>query len=176
MRLLFILIGLIGLAFLVVVEMPSYELTAYPSDFQGAAGIQLSEEATSLLTKTKATALSLVERQRRWQTIAVWLGFIGLALTAVATLVAGWKRRQSQLEKEEFLNKKIMAIGALTAIATLATGMGDFVEKTGEKALDGKISALKRALIEVPAEIAADPAAERGILASLEITLKENSP
>lgn len=176
MRFVFVLIGLTGLAFLVVVAIPSYQLTAYPPDFQGAAGIQLSEEAINLLAKTKANAHILVERQRRWQTLEIWLGFLGLGLTALATIIAGWKSRQSRLDKEEFLNKKITAIGLLTAIATLAAGTGDLVDKTGIKPLESDISALKKALIEVPAEIAADPATERGILDSLEITLAEHSP
>ena len=176
MRSVFVLIGLLGLAFLVMVAMPSYHLTAYPPDFQGAAGIQLSEEAIRLLAETKANALILVERQRRWQTLAIWLGFLGLGLTALATIIAGWRSRQSRLDKEEFLNKKITAIGALTAIATLVTGTGDLVDKTGVKPLENGISALKKALIEVPAEIAADPAAQRGILDSLKVTLAEHSP
>ena len=176
MRFVFVLIGLAGLLLLAAVSMPSYQLTAYPTDFKGAAGIQLSEEATTLLDKAKANALILVERQRRWQALAIWLGFLGLGLTALASIVAGWRSRQSRADKEEFLNKKVTAIGALTAVATLAMGAGDLIEKTGVKPLEGDISALKKAMMEVPAEIAADPAAERGILNALAVTLAEHSP
>ncbi|RVH05444.1 hypothetical protein CN217_25980 [Sinorhizobium meliloti] len=176
MRVAFVVVGLIGMAFLAFVAMPSYQLTAYPPDFEGAAGIQLSDEASRLLSQAKTNALILVERQRRWQMIAIWLGFLGLGLTALATIVAGWKSRQSRIGKEEFLNKKITIIGALTAMATLVTGTGDLVEKTGVKPLESDILALKRVLVQVPAEIAADPMAERGILDSLEITIREHSP
>jgi len=176
MRFAFVLIGLAGLLFLAVVAMPAYQLTAYPTDFKGAAGIQLSEKATTLLAKAKTNALILVERQRRWQTVAVWLGFLGLGLTALASIVAGWRSRQSRADKEEFLNKKVTAIGALTAVATLAMGAGDLVEKTGVKPLDGGISALRKAIMEVPAELAVNPAAERSILDALEITLAEHRP
>ena len=79
------MIGLAGFLFLVTIAMPSYQLTSYPQDYEGAAGIQLSEEARNLLSKAKASALTLVERQRRWQRVAIWLGFLGLGMTALAT-------------------------------------------------------------------------------------------
>lgn len=176
MRFILFLIGLTGLIFLIVIQIPSYQLTTYPPDFEGAAGIQLSEEATNLLSEAKANAIILVERQRRWQRSAIWLGFLGLGLTALATIIAGWKSRLSKDRSEEFLNKKITAIGALAAVATLATGAGELIEKTMVEPQERHISALKRELIEVPAMLASDPADERSILDVLEITLAEHSP
>lgn len=176
MRFLLIAIGLAGLLFLFVVAVPSHQLTALPPSLEGAAGIPLSERAKDLLEQTKSAALQLVDRQRRWERISIYLGFAGLGLTALATLYAGWKSSESRAGKEEFLNKKIMAIGALTAFATLAAGSSDLVDRVGVKPVEGDVAALKKALTDVPAEIAAEPEAEASILDALEVTLAEHRP
>lgn len=174
MRWLFVTIGLAAFAFIALVQLPQFELTSPPLETEGFGGVELSSEARTLLDRVKSQALQLVERQNRWQSVALLSGLLALAATAAATVWAGFKHRESRTNREDFLNKKITGIGALTAIATLASAGSDITSTALVAPLDESIMVLKAALVEVPAEIAADPGAESSILDALEITLAEH--
>lgn len=176
MKRLFVGIGIAAFLYIGFVQIPSIELTSPPLEMEGFGGVSLSDEARVLLDRTKEQALALVERQNGWKRVSLAAGLLALGLTAAATIIAGTRRRESRADLEEFLNKKITSIGALTALATLASAGSDLTATALVDPLHGGIEALKAALVEVPAEIAADPTSERHVLAALEVTLAEYGP
>lgn len=176
MRVFFIAIGVIGVTFVLFIATPSYRLEEPPISVEAAAGAPLSQRAEELLARTKSDALVLVAQTRRWERVSIYLGFSGLMLTALATLYAGWKSQESRAGKEEFLNKKITGIGALTALATLAAAGGDLVDRVGVRPLATDVAALKKAMVDIPTALAVEPEAETSILDALEVTLAEHGP
>jgi drug/metabolite transporter (DMT)-like permease len=172
MRYMILAIGVVGMIYVASKLLPgNYQLAAPLPDIEAASGAALSDAAKTLLGRAKATALDMINQQNYWRKIAFGLGLASLLCTALATLWAALRADQSRQNDQEFLNKKITRIGALTALATLATGGSDFLTAQLVDPLDGRITILQEALVTVPAELAADPAGESGILDNLELTL-----
>lgn len=174
MRFLLVLIGILAFVYMAMVMAPSFQLTVPPPPTEGFGETVLSAEAEATLEWANGLALELVGRQNFWKRVALWSGSLALAATALATIWAGMRARESRRAKEEFLNRKITGIGALTALATLLNAGGDFATSARVKPLDASIETLRTALQRVPAEIAADPGSEKSILQGLEIVIEQS--